>query len=173
MNRTLHTAVGIALAIGVVACERSQIATDPAIEPQFGLTSLVPLEAQFPARQIELVSVVCGRGVCSLEFAGSGVVNIMGPVTFTNHVVEDYNTVPCYDAPAEMVLTGATGSITLTDAEGLVCPSPSGRELGFISSRWDVIGGTGEFAGITGSGISRGPIGGTGPVVHLSGTVSY
>lgn len=172
MRRTLIAFAGITLAIGIVACERSQMPTDPTIEPRFRSTSLVEFEAQF--YDGSLTSVVCNQGVCDLEFAGSGVANIMGQVTFTNHVVEDFTSGPCNDAPAEIVITGATGSISLADVTGSVCPNPSGMPtMGFISAHWEVTGGTGEFEGIEGSGISRGPIGGNGPAVHLSGTVSY
>jgi hypothetical protein len=122
--------------------------------------------------QASLVSVSCEAGVCVLVFQGSGAANIMGPITWTAQIVQDFTTSPCSEALAEITLVGATGSITVTDNAGFVCPSPS-PSGGFITSVWEVTGGTGEFSGISGSGTSRGPIGGGGPVVHLSGTVSF
>jgi hypothetical protein len=124
--------------------------------------------------QTSLVSQSCGAGVCDLEFEGSGAANIMGPFTFTNHIVQDFTVIPCNPITGEHTLVGATGSITIADA-GTVCrnsASPSGFPF-TISSTWEITGGTGEFSGITGSGTSQGTIGGNGPVVHFTGSVSF
>ena len=126
------------------------------------------------ANQISLVSQSCEAGVCDLVFEGSGAANIMGPFTLTNHIVQDFTVTPCNPITGEHTLVGATGSITIADA-GTVCrnsASPSGFPF-TISSTWEITGGTGEFSGITGSGTSEGTIGGNGPVVHFSGTVSF
>jgi len=98
----------------------------------------------------------------------------MGAVSYSAKVVQDFTTAPCNEALAEVALVGSTGSITLADGAGSICPqrSPGGFPA-FVGSEWTVAGGTGEFDGISGSGTSSGPIGGNAPVVHMSGTVSY
>jgi hypothetical protein len=124
--------------------------------------------------QVSLVSQSCEAGVCELVFEGSGAANIMGPFTLTNHIVQDFNITPCNPITGEHTLVGATGSITIADA-GTVCRNPASPS-GFpstVSTTWEITGGTGEFSGITGSGTSEGTIGGNGPVVHFSGTVSF
>jgi hypothetical protein len=132
----------------------------------------VSFQAQL--ERMALISASCDQGVCEFTFQSTGSANIMGPVTATGHIVQDFTVTPCNQAPAEIEMVGATGSITTADADGTVCPSrsPSGTPE-FISSQWEVIGGSGAFAGIAGSGSSRGSITAAGPVVHLSGTVSY
>jgi hypothetical protein len=121
-----------------------------------------------------LVSITCNGGVCDIVFEGSGTVNIMGPVTVTTHVVQDFNITPCNTGVSEATLVGATGSITTSDTCGMVCPSAN--HFGFpntISTIWNVTGGTGEFSGITGSGTDEGTIAGNGPNVRLSGIVEF
>ena len=121
-----------------------------------------------------LVSITCNGGVCDIVFEGSGTVNIMGPVTVTTHVVQDFNITPCNTGVSEATLVGATGSITTADSCGMVCPSAT--HSGFpntINTVWNVTGGTGEFSGITGSGTDQGTIAGNGPNVRLSGIVVY
>jgi hypothetical protein len=124
--------------------------------------------------QTSLVSQSCNLGVCNLGFEGSGAANIMGPFTLTNHVLQDFTVTPCNPITGDHTLVGATGSITIADT-GTVCrnsASPSGFPF-TISSTWEITGGTGEFSGITGSGTSQGTIGGNGPVVHFTGSVSF
>jgi hypothetical protein len=126
-------------------------------------------------QQSRLVSQSCNGGVCDYMFEGSGTVNIMGAITWTNHVIQDFNGYPCFPAViTEAVLVGATGSITLSDSCGTVCPSGTHSGAPYtIESVWNVTGGTGAFSGIIGSGTNQGTIGGNGPNVHLSGTVVY
>ena len=123
--------------------------------------------------QLTLVSQVCNGSVCDLVFEGNGTVNIMGPVTVTIHVAQDFSGYPCLPAPNEGTFVGATGSITVADTCGTVCPS-TGR-LYTIQGAWNVTGGTGEFSGIAGSGSGQGTINpeGHGPHVHLTGVVAY
>jgi hypothetical protein len=126
------------------------------------------------ANQTSLVSQSCAAGVCDLVFEGSGAANIVGPFTLTSHIVMDFTVTDCNPFTAEHTLVGATGSITIADA-GTVCQNPDSPS-GFpftISGSWEIIGGTGEFRGISGSGTSQGTIAGNGPVVHFSGTVSF
>jgi hypothetical protein len=122
---------------------------------------------------LTLVSEVCNGDVCDIVFEGTGTVNIMGPVTVTTHVVQDFSGYPCFPAPNESTWVGATGSITISDTCGTVCPS-SGRPY-TIQGAWNVTGGTGEFSGIAGSGSDQGTINpqGHGPTVHLTGVVLY
>jgi hypothetical protein len=101
-------------------------------------------------------------------------VNIMGHVTWTAHTVQDFSGFPCNTATAEITLVGATGSITISDSCGTVCPSATVNGAPFtIDSVWNVIGGTGQFSGIIGSGTNQGTIGGQGPNIRLSGIVVF
>ena len=107
-------------------------------------------------------------------FVGSGTANIMGPVTVTITVMQDFSGDPCDPYTAEYTLVGATGSITFSDVAGWVCPSATRSGLPLtIQGVWNVTGGTGEFRGIIGSGNDQGTIAGNGPHVHLSGIVVY
>jgi hypothetical protein len=73
----------------------------------------------------------------------------------------------------EYTLVGATGSISILGS-GFIC---SGHRISdfpqFFSGVGEVTGGTGEFSGITGSLTGQGILGPNGPVLHLSGHVSY
>jgi hypothetical protein len=124
--------------------------------------------------QSTLVSQTCNGGVCTAVFEASGSVNIMGRVSWTITVVQDFNITPCNPAVAEATAVGATGSITLSDTCGIVCPSATHFGFPFtISDVWNVTGGTGQFSGITGSGTGQGTIAGNGPNVQESGIVVY
>ena len=114
-------------------------------------------------------SLVCEGDVCM--FKGTGTVNIMGPVTVTITVVQDFSGYPCDPYTAETTFVGATGSITISDTAGWVCPSVGGPAT--IQGVSNVTGGTGEFSGIIGSGADQGTIGPQGPNVHLTGVVLY
>jgi hypothetical protein len=128
------------------------------------------------ANQLTLTSEVCNGSVCDLMFEGNGTVNIMGPVTVTIHVAQDFSGYPCFPAPSEATYVGATGSITVSDTCGTVCPSATRSGFPYtIQGGWNVTGGTGQFSGISGSGSDQGTINpqGHGPNVHLSGIVVY
>lgn len=128
---------------------------------------------QAEVNQTEFVSSECEADVCHNVAQGFGAANIMGSVSFTFDFVQDFNITPCSPFSGVMTFEGESGTITLSDT-GFVCLGSS--PFGFpavISSNWVITGGTGEFEGITGSGTSQGVIGGNGPVVHYSGTVSY
>jgi hypothetical protein len=122
--------------------------------------------------QITLVSASCNGGVCTFGFEGTGAVNIIGAATISATVVQDFNVTPCNTAVAEITFAGANGSITVSDACGVVCPGLNGFPA-TIESVWNVTGGTGAFNGITGSGAKQGTLGGHGGQAHLSGVVSY
>lgn len=174
MECMARISTGVAFAVGIVACEPSSITTAPSTGQLLanGAAAVVAFEAELTRSTLE--SIQCTQGVCDLRLTSSGATNIMGLVTVTNHVVQDFTTTPCSVALAELTLVGATGSITLADVAGTVCPNPSPDPTdGFISGHWEVTDGTGEFDGISGSGTTTGPIGGNGPAVHLSGSVSY
>ena len=113
----------------------------------------------------------CVNGVCNYVTYGDGFTNLMGPVTVTVVFTWDFNTTPCYTLdPEEWTLVGATGSVNIS-ASGVECPLPGHDTFSAVGV---VMGGTGEFTGITGSVTIQGPITrGIGPVVHMSGTVSY
>ena len=103
---------------------------------------------------------VCNGDVCDFVFEGNGAVNIMGPVTVTIMSWRTTAAIPATPTPPETTFVGATGSITISDTAGWVCPSP-GR--GKIQGIWNVAGGTGQFSGIVGSGADRGTFSGNGP----------
>lgn len=116
----------------------------------------------------------CEAGVCDFVTYGYGFTNLMGPVTVSVEFTWDFTTTPCSTLdPIDFTLVGATGSIT-TSGSGVICPavSPSGFPQ-FFSAVGEITGGTGEFSGISGSPASQGTVGPNGPVVHMSGTVSY
>jgi hypothetical protein len=121
-----------------------------------------------------LVSQSCNGGVCDFVFEGSGAVNIMGRVTVTTHVVQDFNITPCNTGIADATFVGATGSVTYSYTCGTVCPNASHfNQPNTIQGIWNVTGGTGQFSGIVGSGSDQGTIAGNGPNVHSSGVVVY
>ena len=129
--------------------------------------NLVALEGNLHSTR--LVSQVCIGGVCDTVFEGSGTVNIMGPVTVTSHVVEDFNITPCNTALADVTWVGATGTVTYSYTCGSVCLTHPAT----IAGVWTVTGGTGQFSGIVGGGSDQGTIAGNGPNVHSSGVVVY
>ena len=134
--------------------------------------NLVALQGDL--HQSTLVSQTCNGGVCESVFEGSGAMNIMGPMTWTVHATQDFNGYPCNPTVTVGTFVGATGSITITDTCGTVCPSATHSGGPYtIESVWNVTGGTGAFSGIIGSGTYQGTIGGNGPNVHLSGIVVY
>ena len=121
--------------------------------------------------QTRLVSQTCNGSVCDFVFESNGNSNIMGHVTATVHVVQDFSVYPCNPATAEVTLVGATGSITYTYTCGTVCDGAAGPDT--IQGVWNVTGGTGEFSGIFGGGSDEGTIAGNGPNVHSRGVVAF
>jgi hypothetical protein len=118
----------------------------------------------------------CENGVCKYLSHGYGFSNLMGPlVRVTVYFVWDFNTTPCSTLdPLVFRLVGETGSITISGS-GSICPGAN-PELSFpqfFSGAGEITGGTGEFSGITGSVTSQGTLGPNGPIVHLTGDVSY
>ena len=125
--------------------------------------------------QLTAISSVCNGDVCEFVFEGRGTVNIMGSVTVTLDVVQDLSGDPCDPYTSVATFVGDTGSITISDAAGWVCPSAThfGRP-GTIQGVSTVTGGTGEFSGIIGAGADQGTFTGNGePNVHLTGVVVY
>jgi len=152
----------LSLGVGLTA-----VLAPPTVDGQ-----VVAFNAQL--NQSTLVSQSCNGGVCNSVFQGSGSVNIMGAVTWTANTVQDFNITPCNTATADITFVGTTGSITVSNSCGTVCPSATHN--GFpatIEAVWNATGGTGQFSGITGSGINQGTITPTGPVIHLNGVVVY
>lgn len=173
MTQSIRTTLGLALVFCATACEPSASPTDPAVTPDLGVLPLGTVVFQAQANHATLDAISCSLGVCELDISGTGTANIMGRFTWTSHIVEDFTATPCSTSPAVATLTGETGSITISDTDGMVCPIPGDQGFGFISAHWEVTGGTGEFSGISGSGSSYGPTAGAGPVVHFQGVVAY
>jgi hypothetical protein len=97
----------------------------------------------------------------------------MGPISWTGTVVQDFNVTPCNTVQAEITVVGATGSITVSDACGIVCPGVGVGSPNTIQSVWNMTGGTGEFTGITGSGTTQGTIDDQGLVLRLKGVLLF
>ena len=176
MRRELNLTALFALIAFSTACEESPSPTelaDAGVVPEFGMLPAGSVPFQAEANRSSLEHISCDAGVCIIDASGTGAANIMGPITWTSHIVEDFTVTPCDTAPAVVTLTGETGSITLEDSDGTVCPISRIQPFGFISASWEITGGTGEFSGISGNGTSYGPTAGAGPVVHLRGVVSY
>ena len=119
--------------------------------------------------QTRQVSISCNGGVCDIVFEGSGTVNIMGPVTVTTHVVQDFNITPCNPAVVDATFVGATGTVTSSYSCASVCQTHPAT----IAGVWTLTGGTGQFSGIVGGGSDQGTIAGNGPNVHSSGVVVF
>src|SRR5262249_62255816 len=76
--------------------------------------NLVALQGDL--HQSRLVTQTCNGGVCDLVFEGRGTVNIMGPVTWTVNVTQDFNGYASHPAVGTpYTFLGATGSITSAD----------------------------------------------------------
>jgi hypothetical protein len=116
----------------------------------------------------------CVDLVCDFESHGFGFTNLMGPVTIGAEFMWDFTTTPCSTLdPLVFTVVGATGSVTISGS-GVICDGlgPSGFPQ-FFSGTGQVSGGTGDFTGISGAVSWRGVLAQRGPVVHVSGTVSY
>lgn len=119
----------------------------------YRLTSLTPVGAQL-----------------LIVAEGGGVSRVLGPFTAIANVTQDAVGDPCYGFSAEFHLSSSQGTLQL-HSEGTVCPPPA-----LITGTWHVVGGTGAFAGATGSGVEKGKQSfvGSDPVVdELDGTLSY
>ncbi len=136
-------------------------------------------DLQAASNPTTVVSTECPEGVQGVcfTFVASGAVNIMGPASWTLHVIQDSFPTPssCAETTVEVTLVGSTGSITLFSDDAPGCPSPTPTGFPFhASGDWVITDGTGEFSDITGSGSLRAVILPNGKnVVHISGTVSY
>jgi hypothetical protein len=134
----------------------------------------VPFEAEL--HHFSAPAGSCQNGVCTYVSYGYSFSNLMGPlVRVTVHFVWNFNTTPCSTLdPLEFTLIGETGSITISGS-GSICPglNPGLGIPQFFTGAGEITGGTGEFSGITGSVTSQGVLSSDGPVVHMSGTVSY
>ena len=117
----------------------------------------------------------CEAGGCTVSY-GYGTVNIMGSpfVSITAYAVWDLTTSPCPTLELlEFILVGETGTITISGS-GSNCPGNSPQLFPvFFTGVGEITGGTGEFSGITGTINSQGLIGPIGPIIHMSGDVSY
>jgi len=105
-----------------------------------------------------------------IEAEGGGVSRILGPLTATASVIQSTVADPCFQFSADFDLVAEDGTIRI-HSEGVVCSPPTQ-----IAAAWVVTGGTGAFAGATGSGTEQGKysFSGSDPVVdRLEGTLSY
>ena len=105
-----------------------------------------------------------------IETEGAGVSRLLGPVIVTGTVVQTRVPGDCDPTVGQFTFYVEGGTIEIR-SEGFVCPPPTK-----ISDMWFAEGGTGEFAGVTGSGTSSGVASRTGRdpvIVHYEGMLSY
>jgi len=111
-----------------------------------------------------------------IETEGGGVSPLLGAVTVTGTVNQEIAGDPCHAYDGDLVLSTSEGAIQ-THVFGVLCGPPDQIDGSTISGAWVVTGGTGVFAGVSGSGVELGKAsfaGGTDPgVVRLEGTLSY
>jgi len=105
-----------------------------------------------------------------IETEGAGVSRLLGPILATGTVVQTLVPDACDPAIGQFTFYVEGGTIEIWSEE-LVCPPPAK-----ITGMWFVTGGTGAFAGVTGSGTSSGVGSRSGhdPVtIHYKGLLSY
>jgi hypothetical protein len=105
-----------------------------------------------------------------IQATGTGTSALLGPVTVSASVTQSAVGDPCSQYSGDFDLSASGGTIQI-HIEGTVCPPPD-----LISGAWSVTGGTGAFAGATGSGTEEGQqsFSGSDPVTsHWEGTLSY
>jgi len=105
-----------------------------------------------------------------IEAEGGGVSRLLGGITATASVTQATLPDPCDSYSADFDFSAAQGSLSIHSA-GQVCSPPTR-----ITGTWSVTGGTGAFAGATGSGTETGKSSFTGndPVIdQLSGILIY
>lgn len=105
-----------------------------------------------------------GPPILHITFVGHGHASGLGRVDVVTQVAE-LAVDGCRPSTVVHTLTGATGSLEIT-SEDEVCPHPSGKLPGSkIVGNWTISGGSGDFAGMTGTGHSDGVLGGGGNAV--------
>lgn len=105
-----------------------------------------------------------------IETEGGGVSALLGMTTMTGTVTQNISGDPCPAYQGDLDLSTADGTLQV-HVFGLVCGPPEQ-----IDGAWYVTGGTGAFAGATGSGVElgKGSYSGNDPgVVTLDGTLSF
>lgn len=158
MKRVIALAAALLLALGSA--------------PGAAAADSVAFEAEL--HHFSLPAGTCLDDVCDFESHGYGFTNLMGPVTVEVEFTWDLTTTPCTTLdPLVFTLVGATGSVTISGS-GSVCNagSPSGFPQ-FVATFGHVTDGTGEFSAISGSVSAQGILAQRGPVLHMSGSVSY
>ena len=120
-------------------------------------------EIEFPDGQPPIVHIT---------FVGEGTIAGVGRVSVVS-LVSEVQTEGCKPSVVTHSLTGIDFTLELTSIDE-VCPHPSGMTAGSkITGNWTVSGGTGTYAGATGSGTSDGVIGGQRNVpLSLVGTIT-
>ncbi len=104
--------------------------------------------------------------ILHITFEGEGHASGLGRVSVVTEVAE-VAVDGCRPSVVVHTLTAAAGTVEITSNDE-VCPHPSGMLAGSkISGAWTVTGGTGAFAGMTGSGTSGGVLAGEGNVVAM------
>ena len=139
MTRKRLLAMGAAvLAASVVVVPLAANAGD---EKRFVLTERLQVTGFDPAT---------GAGTLAGTFVSAGAVNEAGSVAAR------FSLVPvkggCGSLTGTHVLTGAAGTLSL-ETDALACPyPPASPPRSFVRGKWQVVGGTGVYAGLEGKG---------------------
>jgi hypothetical protein len=116
--------------------------------------SFAGAEIEFPENQPPIVHIT---------FLGKGTIVGVGRVSVVT-LVSETQSGGCLPSVVTHTLTGADFTLEITSIDE-ICPHPSGKSAGSkIVGNWTVTGGTGTYAGASGSGTSAGVIGGQGNV---------
>jgi hypothetical protein len=114
---------------------------------------------------------------CVATATGYGQANQLGKVTEAVSVTFDFSTSPCSAIPIfTNTVRVASGDELFLVGSGEVCPSGSSAKSSAVRFTWTVVGGTGMFAGASGSGIGWrefNPTPNPTEINHYKGTLTY
>jgi hypothetical protein len=137
-RRRLLALGGIVVVVGVVTVPLVATAGD---ERRIVLTERMQLTGFDPAT---------GAGTQAGSFVSAGAVNDAGTAAATFTLVAAGG--GCGTLEGTHVFTGSGGTLSVR-TEALACPfPPASPPRSFVRGRWEVVGGTGAYAGMTGTG---------------------
>jgi hypothetical protein len=117
---------------------------------------LVPFHATF---QQTIVDFSCEDAACDMAqivLSGHGTATHLGKATeLINATIDSTNATPAHPCSVlndTRILTAANGDQLFISGTGTACTDPNNPDLETATFTWTVTGGTGRFAGATGSG---------------------